>query len=141
MLKIRPGTAEDAQIISDFQDRLCEYHESINEDHTHGAEPMRRITKDAGKYLLAFKDGVAVGMLKLTTTGGSSSISSFYVDDNVRGQGIGSALLNAAVNDSRERGSKYIRLVVKNKNTNAKKLYEKVGFKAGATVMYYELED
>lgn len=52
-----------------------------------------------------------------------------FVESNARGQGVGSALLIAIMNEARKRGYPSLRLDVIDKNPRAKALYERHGFK------------
>jgi ribosomal protein S18 acetylase RimI-like enzyme len=56
-------------------------------------------------------------------------IDSLVVDDRARGRGIGTALLNAVRADLNERGIAYCSIGVLAPNTEATKLYERVGFR------------
>lgn len=55
------------------------------------------------------------------------------VDETVRGQGVGTALLNAIKSEAGARGCKRVRLDVIDINPRARALYEKQGFVAGKT--------
>lgn len=50
------------------------------------------------------------------------------VKPQYRGMGIGTALLKKAIGFAREEGLTHVRLFVRKENTNAKRLYEKLGF-------------
>lgn len=56
-------------------------------------------------------------------------ILNFFIVDNYRGQGHGIALLNCALKEAKQSGSISISLEVKETNTPAISLYEKLGFK------------
>lgn len=56
-----------------------------------------------------------------------------FVDAAQRGQGAGALLLRALERRAVQRGKKYIRLDVIDKNAAAKRLYERVGFQVVAT--------
>ncbi|MGO3834532.1 GNAT family N-acetyltransferase [Leucobacter sp. UCMA 4100] len=51
------------------------------------------------------------------------------VDQAARGRGIGSSLLEAAANKARQTGAKTVKLSVIDKNSRARALYERHGFK------------
>jgi ribosomal protein S18 acetylase RimI-like enzyme len=55
-------------------------------------------------------------------------LEDLYVEDAVRGQGLGEALVNAAMARGRERGCGRIELDVNEANTPALGLYERLGF-------------
>lgn len=56
-----------------------------------------------------------------------------FVTADVRGRGVGTALLTAIMKEARERGYASLRLDVINTNPRARKLYEKRGFVATKT--------
>jgi GNAT superfamily N-acetyltransferase len=53
-----------------------------------------------------------------------------FVEPNARGHGVGSALLIAIMNEGRKRGYPSLRLDVIDKNSRARALYERHGFKS-----------
>ncbi|MCF1599201.1 GNAT family N-acetyltransferase [Streptomyces muensis] len=55
-------------------------------------------------------------------------IQGFAVADEVRGRGVGRALIRAAVEEARRRGARRLTLRVLGHNTPARKLYESEGF-------------
>ena len=55
--------------------------------------------------------------------------SDFFVREDLRGKGIGSRILEFAINYFKENGIKKIRLHVYKDNSSAIKLYEKYDFK------------
>ena len=56
-----------------------------------------------------------------------------------RGQGLGELLMNGAKAQAQELGSHFMTLEVRESNTVARKLYEKLGFKSlGIRPHYYE---
>jgi ribosomal protein S18 acetylase RimI-like enzyme len=55
-------------------------------------------------------------------------INNFCVDENYRKQGYGHDLLNKIIHTSTNEGKDHLILQVNDNNTNAKKLYYKVGF-------------
>lgn len=57
-----------------------------------------------------------------------------FVSDGARGQGVGSALLNAIKNEAKVRDCSKVRLDVIDSNPRARALYERQGFIAGETV-------
>ena len=79
--------------------------------------------------LIALRDGARCGFLLLHPTGvaGSPYIASIATSAALRGQGVGSALLDAA-----ERwlpDARHIFLCVSSFNTRARRLYERLGYR------------
>ena len=71
-----------------------------------------------------------------TTPAEHLRIAALAVTAEARGQGIGSALLEAVCDKARREGYRAVRLEVVDTNTNARRLYERVGFEVIATHRY-----
>jgi ribosomal protein S18 acetylase RimI-like enzyme len=63
---------------------------------------------------------------------GQLLMDGLFVDQNARGAGVGSALIDAVVREARERGLTEVRLDVVDTNPRARALYERYGFVAVA---------
>jgi ribosomal protein S18 acetylase RimI-like enzyme len=93
-------------------------------------------------------DGLAVLRFRrsIWTPGLECYLAELYVAPALRGQGLGRALMRAAVELARERGADYLDLVTGEDDTAARSLYESLGFdnrggKPGGPVnLYYERE-
>ena len=64
-------------------------------------------------------------------------IDSIAVDEDVRGQGIGSILIEKVFELAKDKEFKEVILEVVDTNPKAKKLYERIGFKEKKLVKYY----
>jgi ribosomal-protein-alanine N-acetyltransferase len=70
--------------------------------------------------------------------GGEGEIANLAVDPEARGQGIGSALLDAALEQARQQNSGQVFLEVRSSNLRARQLYESRGFaEVGRRRRYY----
>jgi len=76
----------------------------------------------AGLALLRFRPA-------LWSPGTECYLAELYVRPSLRGQGLGEALLQAAVATARHRGADYIDLGTAETDTAARGLYEKLGFR------------
>jgi ribosomal protein S18 acetylase RimI-like enzyme len=71
-------------------------------------------------------------------------LEELYVAPDLRGQGLGRALLEAAMDEARERGADHIDLGTSEDDTAARGLYESLGFTNregkpdGPVMLYYE---
>ena len=74
----------------------------------------------------AAEDGGIAGLITCRIAGGDMEILS--LDSLREAQGIGTALLNAAVSEAKRRGCGRITLVTTNDNTRALRFYQKRGF-------------
>ena len=81
---------------------------------------------DPGGCLLAEADGQPIGICIATCYGSSGFIGELIVIPDVRGRGVGAALLNQAVRGLKERG---VETVYLDGVLNAVPLYERNGFR------------
>lgn len=95
--------------------------------------------QSAGRYFLAFQDGQAVGVA-ICFLGFSTfyaqpllNIHDLAVRDGFRGRGIGRQMLKAIEAAAESLGCCKVTLEVRADNQGARRLYEDVGFSAGAT--------
>jgi ribosomal protein S18 acetylase RimI-like enzyme len=98
------------------------------------AEPFFNDRNPREGVLVAVVDGELAGYVRVQ---GASrfrssdhvlSINGIAVDPGRQGQGIGRALLDAAVAEARRRGARRLTLRVFSPNERARRLYESVGF-------------
>lgn len=75
-------------------------------------------------------DGLAVlrFRLALTTPGLECYLAELYVAPDRRGQGLGRALMTAAIDEARARGADYMDLGTSEDDVAARALYESLGF-------------
>jgi ribosomal protein S18 acetylase RimI-like enzyme len=142
------GDADDiGRLLHDFN---TEYEE-ITPGPAALAERIRRLL-DAGDtaVLLAGDgpDGLAVVRFRpsIWTVGLECYLAELYVVPQLRGQGRGRALMEAAIELARERGADYMELNTGEDDVAARALYERLGFSNregkpdGAIQYYYERE-
>ena len=92
-------------------------------------------------YVLAEAEGRAAGYAGLWMIGDEGHITNVAVRPECRGRGIGSALLDALIGQTRENGIRHWTLEVRTGNAAARALYEKHGFTAeGIRKKYYKKE-
>jgi ribosomal protein S18 acetylase RimI-like enzyme len=94
-------------------------------------------------------DGLAIlrFRLSITTPGLECYLAELYVAPARRGQGLGRALMNAAIDEARARGADYMDLGTSEDDVAARALYESLGFvnreggrPDGPIAYYYERE-
>ena len=88
-------------------------------------------------FLVAEVGGKIVGFISVMDSGADSRIMSFAVKKEYRRKGIGSILLDSAINRSRERGKLRVVLEVRISNTIAINLYKKRGFEIVSLIPCY----
>jgi ribosomal protein S18 acetylase RimI-like enzyme len=130
---IRRADVADAEDIG----RLLHDFNSEYDDFTPGAEAMgKRIAEllDSGDVTVlvggAGPDGLA--LLRFRPSLWSKTLDCYleelYVVPDVRGQGLGQALMEAAMDTARAEGAGYMDLGTAETDTAARALYEKLGF-------------
>ena len=103
---------------------------------------LQEIVDSPAVILLMARDnaGVLVGSLSLVVfripTGVRAWIEDVVVDQNARGQGIGEALTQTALDKARELGVKTVDLTSRPSREAANRLYQRVGFQPRQTNLY-----
>jgi ribosomal protein S18 acetylase RimI-like enzyme len=103
---------------------------------------LAALVKSESSMLLIARagDGKIVGALALTIyrvpTGIRSIVEDVVVDEHVRGQGIGEALIRRALEIAKENGAKQVTLTSNPSRDAANRLYLKIGFKQRETNAY-----
>lgn len=79
-------------------------------------------------FLAAQSGGRVVGYIGIFEYYESCEIANVAVSADSRRQGVATALINAAAEAARERGCEFITLEVRESNSAARELYERLGF-------------
>ena len=94
----------------------------------------------ANTLLVARSQGVVVGMLTLVmfplASGLRARIEDVVVDQQARGQGVGTALTRAALDLARERGARNVDLTSRPSRVAANRLYQRLGFRPRDSNVY-----
>jgi len=101
-------------------------------------EAVRRLLADPalGRIWLIRVDGRTVGYIALCFgysiefAGHDAFIDEFFIDENVRGRGVGRAVLEQIGTRARDHGIRALHLEVAKNNTRAQRLYAAAGFEA-----------
>ena len=105
------------------------------------AQAFDTIAADPNQSLVAAElDGRVVGTLQLTFIPGLSfrgawrgQIEAVRIADGLRGQGLGAALIDWAVDRCRQRGCFMVQLTSSNERTDAHRFYKKLGWSQSHT--------
>jgi ribosomal protein S18 acetylase RimI-like enzyme len=84
-------------------------------------------------------DGLLVGTLRVSVTGGSAGIYGFAVDPDHQGKGIGRDVLARTCRELRANGIDQVTLEVETENVHALALYTSLGFTVEAGEDYWSL--
>lgn len=105
------------------------------------AEGLARIAgHQATTLFVAHIDGVIVGMLTLVIfpvpSGLRARIEDVVVDQDARGQGVGTALTMAAIDQAQAQGARSIDLTSRTSRVAANRLYQHLGFQPRDSTVY-----
>ncbi|MFF7286451.1 GNAT family N-acetyltransferase [Streptomyces griseorubiginosus] len=138
-LEIRPATADDVPAIVAMlaDDPLGAERESPG-DLTPYLAALERLTSDPNQHLVvATREGRVVGTLQLTVVPGLSRrgatrsiIEGVRVHADERGSGLGTLLIEWAIEESRRHDCRLVQLTSDNTRTDAHRFYERLGFTA-----------
>ncbi|GAA2355764.1 MULTISPECIES: GNAT family N-acetyltransferase [Streptomyces] len=138
-LEIRPATADDIPAIVAMlaDDPLGARRESPDDPAPYRAA-FERIARDPGQRLVvAVRDGRVIGTLQLTVVPGLSRrgatrsiIEGVRVHADERGSGLGTQLIQWAIDESRREGCVLVQLTSDATRTDAHRFYERLGFEA-----------
>lgn len=136
---IRPATAADIPAIVEMllEGTVDESRESPG-DLTPYQKAFQQVSADPNQALVvAERNGQAIGTLQLTIIPGLSRagttrglIEAVRVSAAARGLGLGSTLMEWAVEESRRRGCRLVQLTSDTRRTDAHRFYERLGFTA-----------
>jgi ribosomal protein S18 acetylase RimI-like enzyme len=135
MMRIARAVPEEAAVAARLQFAFADEFDSPTPP-VDVLEPRfrRLITDPAGTVLFAGvapePDGYAVVTFRPTVycDGPLAVLDELYVRPQLRGRGIGSALLAAAIDDMKQRGGGEMHINVDEPDTGARRFYERHGF-------------
>jgi len=85
-----------------------------------------------------YADECVRGYVVAWFAGGQGEIANLAVEESARGRGLGSALLDAALDEARGHGTEEVFLEVRSSNVRARELYQSRGFvEVGRRRRYY----
>jgi ribosomal protein S18 acetylase RimI-like enzyme len=105
------------------------------------AEDLTRIANhQATTLFIARRGGAIVGMLTLVTfplpSGLRARIEDVVVDQDARGQGVGTALTMAALDRAQQQGARSVDLTSRASRVAANRLYQQLGFRLRDSNVY-----
>ena len=138
-LEIRPATAADVPaIVAMLADDPLGARRESPDDLTPYLKAHARIVADPNQHLVvAVREGRLVGTLQLTVIPGLSRkgstrsiIESVRIHGDERGSGLGTLLIEWAVDESRRQDCQLVQLTSDATRTDAHRFYERLGFEA-----------
>ncbi|MEZ5451464.1 MAG: GNAT family N-acetyltransferase [Thiothrix sp.] len=139
-LTITPATLADIPALCRLLDRLFTQEAEFQSDRAAQERGLTAIISQphVGHILVARQDDETVGMVNLlytvsTALGGRVALlEDMVIASEVRGQGVGSTLLAAAIDHARQQGCLRITLLTDLDNHVAQAFYRKQGFNTSA---------
>ena len=138
-MQIEIITKADAELFDAFQ---CLIPQLTNNNPPPSLDDLSAVVRDAASTLMIARDesGVIVGALTLAVyrvpSGKRAMIEDVIVDESARGQGIGEALVQRAIELAKEKGVGTIALTSSPFREAANKLYVRMGFTKRETNAY-----
>ena len=135
------------EIVYQADDELYEAFQRLVPQLTNNNPPpslndLAALVRDSSSTLMVARNdrGEIAGALTLTIyrvpTGIRSIIEDVIVDNSVRGQGVGEALMKYAIDLARRKGASNISLTCNPLRESANRLYQRMGFKKRETNAY-----
>ncbi|KUO21412.1 GNAT family N-acetyltransferase [Streptomyces dysideae] len=138
-LEIRPATTEDVSaIVAMLADDPLGAQRESPDDLTPYLAALRRLSRDPNQHLVvAVREGRVVGTLQLAIIPGLSRkgavrsiVEGVRVHTDERGSGLGTRLIEWAIDESRRQDCQLVQLTSDNTRTDAHRFYERLGFTA-----------
>ncbi|MFJ3667975.1 GNAT family N-acetyltransferase [Streptomyces sp. NPDC090106] len=138
-LEIRAAGVDDiAAIVAMLADDPLGALRESPDDLTVYLPALERLTADPNQHLVvAEREGRVVGTLQLTVIPGLSRrgatrsiIEAVRIHADERGSGLGTQLIEWAVDESRRQGCQLVQLTSDASRTDAHRFYERLGFEA-----------
>ncbi|MEU8742785.1 GNAT family N-acetyltransferase [Streptomyces parvulus] len=141
-LEIRRTTAADVPaVVAMLADDPLGAERESPDDLTPYVAALERLDADPNQHVVvAVRDGRVVGTLQLTIVPGLSRrgatrsiIEGVRIHADERGGGLGTQLIEWAVDESRRQGCHLVQLTSDKSRTDAHRFYERLGFSASHT--------
>ncbi|WP_236243892.1 GNAT family N-acetyltransferase [Streptomyces sp. CC210A] len=138
-LQIRKATAADVPaIVAMLADDPLGAQRETPDDLSPYLAGFARVTADPNQHLVvAVREGRVIGTLHLTIVPGLSRrgstrslIEAVRIHADARGDGLGTQLIEWAVEESRRQGARLVQLTSDTSRTDAHRFYERFGFVA-----------
>ncbi|MEU8644146.1 MULTISPECIES: GNAT family N-acetyltransferase [unclassified Streptomyces] len=138
-LEIRAAVADDVHaIVAMLADDPLGAQRESPDDLTPYLDALKRLSADPNQHLVvAVRESRVVGTLQLTVIPGLSRkgatrsiIEAVRIHADERGSGLGTELIEWAIDESRRQGCQLVQLTSDASRTDAHRFYERLGFEA-----------
>ncbi|WP_176693563.1 GNAT family N-acetyltransferase [Streptococcus sanguinis] len=130
-IEVLQGSLDLAEEIAAFQSRVFETPLDVALKYA-----QESITSSSSLLYILKKDDRVVASVSVDTDFGTNYFFGLAVNQDFQGQGLGSYLLLASMQNLNELNGQDFQIVVEKQNTRALKLYKKLGFKEMTEVVY-----
>ena len=135
-MQITPAKASDIPALCELLGILFSQEADFNPDFNAQSRGLARIigNPDVGLILVARRDAQVVGMVSLLYTISTALgarvalLEDMVISPGMRGSGVGSRLLEQAIQTARSSGCKRITLLTDHDNESAQRFYQRHGF-------------
>jgi N-acetylglutamate synthase-like GNAT family acetyltransferase len=127
---IRPFEEQDSSACRGLWAELTRWHRALYDDPSIGGDdPGSGFDElDGARIWVAERRGSIVGFVGLLIHGRQAEIEPVVVSFDVRGQGIGRALVDTAVEDARTEGVRQVKARPVARNSSALRFFHELGF-------------
>ncbi|KOY83278.1 GNAT family N-acetyltransferase [Lysinibacillus macroides] len=131
-MKIFQATMHELEELTVLFDEYRQFYGIESDISSAKAFLQLRLALKESVIFIAVKDGKAVGFTQLYPTFSSIALqrayilNDMYVVDDVRGQGVGTALMEKVFQYCEQQYARYVTLQTATDNINARRLYEKL---------------
>lgn len=130
-IEVLQGSLDLAEEIAAFQSQVFEEPLDVASKYA-----QESISSASSLLYILKKDGRVVASVSVDTDFGTNYFFGLAVDQDFQGQGLGSYLLLASMQDLNDLNGQEFQIVVEKQNSRALKLYKKLGFKEMTEVVY-----
>ena len=130
-IEVLLGSLDLAEEIAVFQSQVFETPLDVALKYAREA-----VSSGSSMLYILKKDGRVVASVSVDTDFGTNYFFGLAVDQDFQGQGLGSYLLLASMQDLNKLNEREFQIVVEKQNSRALKLYKKLGFKEMTEVVY-----
>lgn len=145
----RHATVDDLSTVGELlHDFNVEFGEPAPEPHWMAARMAALLESGDTSIIVSGKPAIAVAVVRyrqaIWTSGLEAYLAELYVVPKLRGEGIGTAIMELLHSDALERGTDYISIGVDEEDHDTRRFYERIGFtnrgRDGGYMYYYERE-
>jgi ribosomal protein S18 acetylase RimI-like enzyme len=144
--RVRHATQDDAPVAVNLMAQLAEHsHDEVD----HGVEDRFRAMLELPQYAIFVAEDDredVVGLLTISQrwtlwhAGPCALIEELVVGEGARGQGVGRALIEAALDWAKGQGCSEVEVSTDQDNTDAQAFYRRLGFGSVALLLEYEFK-